>query len=503
VLKGDGSAYVGMLNNTYLILDKNYRIINTMVPEKGIQSTGLEIYPFSFGYARVKATFQYVISADGKIVPNISGKMILPSKSGFFIQDSLKAIHFKPIAGERIFLDTGYLSSYWLEDQPFYTIVASKRFSVFNEAGNKIYSNAKLIYPVPGQPFVSIQMPDGTFYFVDGSGNKLFEKQGVQDVVWGSFGVLLKLEKSQCYYSFLHRLAFDLKSGQEIQPFQKNRLIITDNGKIGFTDLNGNSLSPINYESGLDWNFNILFLGDKVYSTDNDTLTLLPLTRQQYNESQKFGKQFIVFKDGEYKLLNLQTGEMCPVSFDEITENWKGWKMLTNSPSNLNLLQQNLINGFVVYQNGRFSKRSFDLKTVVSQEMDTLIIQGFEPYRCQAITGKWGMVNSDLQVVCPAEFDKVSSLGVSRFKVSNSNKVGVVDANGKVLLPLEFDDVLMMQTHFYLAKKGKEVYVYDCFGSLLLNKAVKSADLHVEDQQLKLFYLSLDQQRQVKIIPYN
>ena len=87
--------------------------------------------------------------------------------------------------------------------------------------------------------------------------------------------------------------------------------------------------------------------------------------------------------------------------------------------------------------------------------------------------------------------------------MSKANKVGGVDANGKVLLPLEFDDVLMMQTHFYLAKKGKEVYVYDCFGSLLLNKAVKSADLHVEDQQLKLFYLSLDQQRQVKIIPYN
>ncbi len=504
ILKGDGSAYVAMLNDEYVILNKDYKVVKTVIPEKGKQSTGLMIFPFTHGFARVNATNEYVIATDGNPRPNVLGKVVYPTQKGFFIQDTSKVSHFVPLTGPKVTFGPGYLSTYWLDDQQFFSLVNKKVFSVFDETGKKRHAGAKMVFPVTDYPFVAIYMPNDNLHLENKSGKQIFNKPGVTNLQWGKYGLLYQQEKDQYYFSFASQKDYKLVDTIAYRPFQENLLLVTKGDSVGFSDLNGELQTTISYESGSDWNYNVLFSGESVFISSEGKLKPMACTRKQYNESIAFGKNYKLFQADKLKLVNKTSGDLFPWAFDVYAENWNGWNKLTDTIRNRSIVAHKYISKLLVYENGVFSVRdTLDLKKVIGPEMDTLIVQGFEPYRYQAITGKWGMVNSDLKVVCPAEFDKVSSLGVSRFKVSKSNKVGVANSEGKMLLPTEFDDVLSMQSHFYLAKKGSEVFVYDCYGTLLYEKGIKSAEIKFEDQQLKLFLLTADKQHQVKVIPYN
>ncbi|MEN0048650.1 MAG: WG repeat-containing protein [Bacteroidota bacterium] len=110
-------------------------------------------------------------------------------------------------------------------------------------------------------------------------------------------------------------------------------------------------------------------------------------------------------------------------------------------------------------------------KVIIEPEFDTI----YRPKKAQKYisvkkSGKWGVIDSIGQLVCPIEYDFVESiLGGTYFSMRKGEKYGVIDSIGNTILPAEFDyRISMFSNNNFLVQKNKKYGLVSKNNDLLL-----------------------------------
>lgn len=77
-------------------------------------------------------------------------------------------------------------------------------------------------------------------------------------------------------------------------------------------------------------------------------------------------------------------------------------------------------------------------KTILDCEYSTIKYSGWEDYFIIEKNGKYGMFSTSKGIICPVEYDEVTSFSEGVFGVVKENAIGYMDAVGNFIVPIEY-----------------------------------------------------------------
>lgn len=489
ILKGDGSVYVGKINDTYVFLDTTFHVLKTVVPNPGITSTGLEIFPFQTGVAIVNSDTNRIINTKGEFQPNLIGRKIAILKSGYCIQNHENEVSFYNETGKVEKLDAYTFMSFKISRLNSIILYGKNSISLMNENGVLIRERCESIIPNIEATVFTVVSKNGYFEVINDLTETVFKDTFTEKPDIGKFGVLFTNEKGKWFYHFFHKKVYHLKPNQQYEHFKENQLIVKANKRIGFCDLSGNLEYPIQYEPTSDWNYYFVTKENQVFSTKNEYLMLLPCSKDEWKRSKLINTKYWLINGNLNRILNVENATFLPLIFDSIDERWNKTVLFQHSNHSLQYVIYDGFQGHLIIDNGRFLVKDDSLCANLTPIMDTLEFQGFAPYKFQDTLGYWGLIDSNHEIVCPAVYEKASTIGYYQYKVKKDNKTGVIDHQKRTIIPIIYDDVRKIQAHFYLAKLGNNVVLFDCYGERIIDETFNSAEIYWENNQLLIRYI--------------
>ena len=202
----------------------------------------------------------------------------------------------------------------------------------------------------------------------------------------------------------------------QVTAFQKGYSVVARVGLKGVIDVNNGIILSLKYNS-----ISILGEGKFIVKMDNqyglveNTKSLSPL---KYDKIYDPSEGLLRFKkDGAYGYMDLSGQEIKPLQYDKAS-NFEGQVAMVSFDGNYHLI------------NRQFS-------TIKSFSVDNLRYAGEGLWKYKQ-KGKWGLVDSDGQIIMTPRYELINKFRNNRVAVSNSDIWGYCDNNGKEVIPLKY-----------------------------------------------------------------
>ena len=222
------------------------------------------------------------------------------------------------------------------------------------------------------------------------------------------------------------------RTGRELVPClyddvdypSENRILVRKNGRIGYTDLDGNLVIPLRFPNAGSFNEGcapVYIATDSLGTHCNfiDTLGRY-LFPQHFANVQSFSEGFApVSYNGQWGMIDHSGRIVLPIMYDIVTVISDGI-FFAGSEGALAL----------------FDTRMQPLTDFVYEEVNDPIEQRILVTR----NGKYGFLDLQGHEAVPCIYDETGIFQQGRTLARLGNHYGIIDTNGRIILPIEYDD---------------------------------------------------------------
>lgn len=488
ILKGDNDVFIGMIDDHYVLLDKEYQLLKAIDDPSPYRSDKLEILPFKGGYAKIIGPEEKLMDENGTILTQFVGKKVYPVKHGVFVQKTDDEVVFVSAEGQALSTWKGTL---WGQEKTlgktYIRIGQSGSFVLLDEDGQSVCNNMKSCLVVQEGKLLMIKTVSGQAIVLDTAGTVVFTSDDNTDTQFGLTGCIVTKNGQKGFLDFQTFVLHPLDD-KNFFPVSNQVLGQEEKGLYRFATIHGQELYPHNYKPASEWKLDYFYKGDTVFQLVGTEMMPLPVTKAQWMKKTAIGNSIYVIRKERYCLFNAETREFLEQEFDKMEKEKLGDWILSDEKTGFTVSANERFKGFLCKLHSDFFVMDSTLTKRISPVMDTIFTLGPDTYKFRDRNGKWGFLSAGGQVVCSANYDDITRQAYIGYIIIQNDKRGIIDSDENSLIPCEYKTFFRIHNHFIIASKEDQNYLFDIYGRLILDHPVRSAQITFENGKLNCYY---------------